>query len=363
MSFLKKIFVYLLLACQYASADPDKDLIKAIRAGNISDVKKALASGARSNSKDSFGRTPLMKATGMRGSAPDKDNPLHMTEIARLLVDNKADVDAQDYKGNTALIMAVQEGNEDTVKLLLSAGADPYIVNKAGKKALGFATKGPIKELIVEDEQLKEGALRHEKAEEPSKIDAQEGRRKESIAVQGSEELDVTQEDIENAVKDTAFDSDYLADLLAYPFYDTSFADDKTGKSKILLLARLRDTKEAGYYQKVKTILQKNSDTAFQIAEVFESPELLRSPGARRIFLKKVNLNLIDGNGYSLLMRLIKKNPKNLLDIMNFFLDHKAKVAIKAEDNETALSLAKKIKNSQEREQAVAMLKKVGARE
>lgn len=55
-------------------------------------------------------------------------------EIAKLLIDNGADVDIKDVYGNTPLFKAVFFSNGDTamIKLLLDAGADPELKNDSG---------------------------------------------------------------------------------------------------------------------------------------------------------------------------------------------------------------------------------------
>ncbi len=64
---------------------------------------------------------------------------LGRTEIAKLLIDRGADVNALTKSGNAPLLEAAEEGHEDTVKLLIEEGAD---VQRFGTEALQLARDG-----------------------------------------------------------------------------------------------------------------------------------------------------------------------------------------------------------------------------
>ncbi len=59
--------------------------------------------------------------------------------LVRLLLDKGADVNAASPNGSTPLMMAAQYGSEDSVKLLLAAGADPKRRNQRDLGAAHFA--------------------------------------------------------------------------------------------------------------------------------------------------------------------------------------------------------------------------------
>ena len=88
----------------------DKDLTK---------VKQALVDGANINTKTSHGRTALIYACDHKASP----------QIAKYLIDNGADLDAQEEDRETALTYASMYGRISIVKYLINAGAD---VNKQG---------------------------------------------------------------------------------------------------------------------------------------------------------------------------------------------------------------------------------------
>lgn len=59
------------------------------------------------------------------------------------LLDQQIDVNTQDAKGFTPLIVAAYDEHEDATKLLLAAGADPNVQDRAGNTALmGVCFKG-----------------------------------------------------------------------------------------------------------------------------------------------------------------------------------------------------------------------------
>ena len=62
--------------------------------------------------------------------------------MVRLLVEKGADVNAINYEGETALMIAVDAGdNPEVVKLLLEKGADVNARTKEGETALMIASK------------------------------------------------------------------------------------------------------------------------------------------------------------------------------------------------------------------------------
>ena len=74
--------------------------------------------------------------------------PLHYAasgghaDIAKLLLDHSAYIDAESPNGTTPLMMAAMYGTPEVVKLLLSEGADRDHKNQLGMTALDFAKQG-----------------------------------------------------------------------------------------------------------------------------------------------------------------------------------------------------------------------------
>jgi ankyrin repeat protein len=79
--------------------------------------------------------TPLLLCSTWKGPESSK--------IAKLLIERGADVTAKNGKGNTALHLACQYGNDDLVQLLVDAKADVNCSNNDGVLPLMFAASNP----------------------------------------------------------------------------------------------------------------------------------------------------------------------------------------------------------------------------
>jgi ankyrin repeat protein len=112
------------------------------------------------NSRDDFGRTPLIMTTKEdridvakllieKGAQKIKDNygknPLHFCSIynaknvASLLVELGEDVNEKDFVGKTPLHYAAVSNSSDVAEILLKAGANPLEKDKTGRTPLDEA--------------------------------------------------------------------------------------------------------------------------------------------------------------------------------------------------------------------------------
>jgi ankyrin repeat protein len=73
--------------------------------------------------------------------------PSGMLAAVKYLVDElHADVNARDHEGNTAMHHAAARGDNAMIEYLLSKGADPTVVNRAGQTTIDMAN-GPVQRI------------------------------------------------------------------------------------------------------------------------------------------------------------------------------------------------------------------------
>ena len=156
---------------QPASATENKRLLDATILGRPKDVRPALDNGADPNTRDDSGMTPLGNAASYpdeisvqllleRGADPnvreingltpimltaghpdsDAGRTGKMVKVIKLLLKHGAKINAQDSRGNSALIDAAWWGNARVVQILLNNGADIRMRNKHGSTALKMAS-------------------------------------------------------------------------------------------------------------------------------------------------------------------------------------------------------------------------------
>jgi ankyrin repeat protein len=70
------------------------------------------------------------------------------TEIANMLLGYKANMDAQNEQGTTALIFAVQTNNLALVSLLIASGARKEMKEKSGRTAFDYARENKNQEIM-----------------------------------------------------------------------------------------------------------------------------------------------------------------------------------------------------------------------
>lgn len=106
-------------------ANSGSELLNAASRGDGAQVERLLSSGAKTETRDREGRTPLLLAT--HGN--------HV-EVARLLIAAGADVNAKDSISDTPFLYASAEGRNEILKMALAAGADLASTNRYGGTAL-----------------------------------------------------------------------------------------------------------------------------------------------------------------------------------------------------------------------------------
>ncbi len=115
----------LLISVNASAQKPRTDIHTAIMKNDIATVKQHIAAKSNLNVKESYGgSTPLITAS-LFGK----------TEIAKLLINAGADLNAQNNDGSTALITAAFFCRAEIVKMMLAKRANKTIKNKYGQTA------------------------------------------------------------------------------------------------------------------------------------------------------------------------------------------------------------------------------------
>jgi ankyrin repeat protein len=120
-------------------------LITAAALGETEIAKLLINEGADINFRNDEGSTPLIAAAAF-----------NHTDIAQLLIISGAKVDMANNDGSTALIIASLFSNINLVKSLLDNGANKYIENKFGRSAVSIA-ESPFEESIEILKKIEEG--------------------------------------------------------------------------------------------------------------------------------------------------------------------------------------------------------------
>ena len=109
-------------------------LVLAYHNGYINAIRMLLEAGADSKLTDAEGNTLLHHAVYGGTDA----------EVIQAIVDKGVNVDDQNKENVTALMFACMNGNEDTIKILLNAGADPNLEDVDGNTSLYYAVCGAV---------------------------------------------------------------------------------------------------------------------------------------------------------------------------------------------------------------------------
>jgi ankyrin repeat protein len=110
--------------------------------GELDWVRNCLIGGLDVHARDKHGWTPLHWAVDMAMVEGERE------EIARLLLDWGADVNAVDDAGESIIVRAVTAGNHHVVQILLLAGADANALDARGRTLLQKARSNGDRSMV-----------------------------------------------------------------------------------------------------------------------------------------------------------------------------------------------------------------------
>ena len=131
---------------QLSIHDLDTQLIEAIKESNTSSIKELIARGENVNSEDKHGWTPLHYAASPSVTLLHVHDSSAMigisngsVDVAKILIEAGAKIDAQNSKKSTALHLAIKNHFTDLVNYLVTKGARLNIRDDAGMTPIYYA--------------------------------------------------------------------------------------------------------------------------------------------------------------------------------------------------------------------------------
>jgi len=107
-------------------------------------VSRLLAAGSNVNAEDDHGHTVLLSLIRMLSKNPSAHEAFNTDALCQIaiILEAKADPEAVDERGATAIILAARAGDATLCALLAAYGADVSVADDSGNTALNYARRG-----------------------------------------------------------------------------------------------------------------------------------------------------------------------------------------------------------------------------
>lgn len=329
MKNIKKLFLFLLTIFSNATlAMEDKDqvhaglilkIFEAIRYNKLDEFKKLINLIDLKTKYNSEGANLLMKAVYEWASH----------EILELLLNKGIDINEQNYKGETALMYAIWQGNFGAVKLLLEKGANLELCDYERKTSIMHAflcnnSKVNIIELLI-----KNGAN--------LKVNNKSGESLLRLVIKN------------NGLNAVQF-------LISKNIYDINDINEKDESGSTALCDAINFNKNKDVVEVlIKAGANVNNKSKYGFSPLYwasdqkkELVELLINNGAE--------INITDNGGVTSLMNSVRKNKTEIIEVL---LNLGANIFLKDKNNKTALDYAKESKNKEVKKLFINKLKLV----
>lgn len=120
-------------------------IVYAVARARLDIVKRLLARSIDINARYPHDLTLLMWASGADEKVPETE----AIKVVTYLLDAGARIDDRDARGRTALMIAAEGGRAEVAALLLARGADPSLMDKAGKRAADLTALSSLRERLA----------------------------------------------------------------------------------------------------------------------------------------------------------------------------------------------------------------------
>jgi len=178
-----------------------------------------------------------LHAKTLRDQKNEENEETGMSVITNLLLkrEMKCPIDHQDAEGDTAMMIALQCGNEKLASLLLLQGANPRLRNKAGKKAIDLVDSNSLVAKAIHEMTKDDKSNEKEKDEDKNSEKEEKEKEKEEEETPKVQEPSPSTQSNATRARNNALSQDETRDITPPPVNppsSTPTETQKTGKQK-----------------------------------------------------------------------------------------------------------------------------------